>query len=123
MPKVKRIHRQRKQTPEQQAEEKAIREKFQKEKPSLRELIDSGDLTEVSTMGDYWEIQRTFAALKSLREEQGLSITDMCERTGMDRAAVSRLENGQIANPTINTMNRYARALGKRVMVSLADES
>jgi transcriptional regulator with XRE-family HTH domain len=40
----------------------------------------------------------------------------------MDRAAVSRLENGQIANPTINTMNRYARALGKRVMVSLADE-
>jgi len=42
MPKVKRIHRQRKQTPEQQAEEKAIREKLQKEKPSLQGLIDSG---------------------------------------------------------------------------------
>jgi DNA-binding XRE family transcriptional regulator len=122
MSKAKRIHRQRKQTPEQEAEERAVREKFQKEKPSLQELIDSGDLAEVSTMGDYWEIQRTFAAFKSLREEQGLSITDMCERTGMDRAAVSRLENGQIANPTINTMNRYARALGKRVMVSLTDE-
>ncbi len=123
MSKANRIYRQRKQTPEQEAEEKAIREKFQKEKPPLQELIDSGDLTEVSTMGEYWDLKITFAALKSLREEQGLSITDMCERTGMDRAAVSRLENGKLANPTINTMSRYARALGKRVMVSLADDS
>ena len=31
----------------------------------------------------------------------------------MDRAMISRLENGQIDNPTISTMTRYAKALGK----------
>jgi transcriptional regulator with XRE-family HTH domain len=59
--------------------------------------------------------------LKALREQQGLSISDMAQRTGMDRAMISRLENGQVDNPTISTMTRYAKALGKRVVVSLKD--
>lgn len=41
----------------------------------------------------------------------------MAERTGMDRAMISRLENGQIDNPTLATVGRYAKALGKRVVV------
>ena len=116
-----RVHRPRVQTPEQEAEERAIRRRFQEEKPALRELVDSGDLAGVTTMGEFWELKRTFAALKRLRQEKGLSITDLSDMTGMDRAAISRLENGQLANPTISTMNRYAEALGKRVVVSLAD--
>ena len=72
-------------------------------------------------MGEYWELRKTFAALKATREQQGLSITDLAERTGMDRAMISRLENGQIDNPTIATMARYAKALGKKVVVSLVD--
>ena len=36
--------------------------------------------------------------------------------TGMDRAMISRLENGQIDNPTIANMTRYARAMGKKVL-------
>lgn len=39
----------------------------------------------------------------------------------MDRSALSKLENGGRANPTIETLVRYAEALGKRVVVSLAD--
>jgi len=34
---------------------------------------------------------------------------------------ISRLENGQIDNPTIATMTRYAKALGKKGFVSLVD--
>ena len=119
----KRSHRPRAQTPEQEAEERAIRERFQKAKPSLRELLDQGDIGEVTTMGDFWELKKTFAALKAIRQRKGLSITEMSERTGMDRAAISRLENGQIGNPTIATVSRYASALGKRVVVTLADQS
>ena len=63
----------------------------------------------------------TFAALKVLREQQGLSISDMADRTGMDRAMISRLENGQLGNPTLATVGRYAQALGKRVVVTLVD--
>ena len=67
-------------------------------------------------------VRKTFAALRAIREQQGLSISDQAERTGMDRAMISRLETGQVDNPTISTMSRYARALGKRVVVSLVDE-
>jgi transcriptional regulator with XRE-family HTH domain len=71
--------------------------------------------------GEYWELRKTFAALQALREQQGRSLSDLAERTGMDRAMISRLENGQVDNPTIATVSRYAKALGKRVVVSLMD--
>jgi ribosome-binding protein aMBF1 (putative translation factor) len=118
---VPRIHRPRVQTLEQEAAEQAIRNRFQDEKPSLQDLVASGDVTQVLSMGEYWELRKTFAALKQLREQQGLSVSDLAERTGMDRAMISRLENGHVDNPTIGTMSRYATALGKRVVVSLVD--
>lgn len=121
--KAKRIHRPRMQTPEQEAAEQAIRQRFQEEKPRLEDLVASGDVAQVFTMGEYWELRKTFATLKTLRESQGLSISDLVERTGMDRAMISRLENGLVDNPTIATINRYAKALGKRVVVSLVDET
>jgi len=34
-------------------------------------------------------------------------------RAGIDKGALSRLENGQQFNPTVNTLTRYVRALGK----------
>lgn len=116
-----RIHRPRVQTPEQKAAEQAIRERFQHDKPSLQDLVDGGDIDQVYSMGEYWELRKTFSALKSLREQQGLSISDMAERTGMDRAMISRLENGQLDNPTLATVGRYAKALGKRVVVNFVN--
>ena len=116
-----RMHRPRVQTPEQEAAERAVRDQFQKERPSLQELVASGDIAQVFTMGEYWELRKTFAALKSLRERQGLSVTDVAERTGLDGDLISRLESGQIDNPTVATMSRYAQALGKRVLLSLVD--
>jgi transcriptional regulator with XRE-family HTH domain len=74
-------------------------------------------------MSEYWELRKTFGILKALRESLGVSITEMSNRTGIDRAAISRLENGHVDNPTIETLNRYARALGKRVVVGLVDDS
>jgi ribosome-binding protein aMBF1 (putative translation factor) len=119
--KASRIHRPRVQTPEEEAAEQAIRQQFQQDRPSLQELVDRGDVGQVFTMGEYWELRKTFAALKALRERQGLSISDLADRTGMDRAMISRLENGQVDNPTIATVSRYALALGKRVEVRLID--
>ena len=55
------------------------------------------------------------AELKRRREEQGLSLADMAERSGLDRALLSRLENGKILNPTLGTVWRYAEAIGARI--------
>ncbi|MSR30862.1 MAG: XRE family transcriptional regulator [Gemmataceae bacterium] len=40
----------------------------------------------------------------------------------MDRSALSKLETGQGANPTVETLVRYAEAVGKRLAVSLTDK-
>jgi transcriptional regulator with XRE-family HTH domain len=61
------------------------------------------------------------ASLRLERERQGLSLTDLAERTGIDRATISKLETGKIANPTLLTLRTYAAALGKRLSWSLAD--
>ena len=41
----------------------------------------------------------------------------------MDRSAISKLENGQRPNPTVETLARYAQAVGKRLVVSLTDST
>jgi transcriptional regulator with XRE-family HTH domain len=56
---------------------------------------------------------------KEAREEAGLSLADLSERTGIDRATLSKFENGVRGNPTLATMTRYAEALGLRIEVLL----
>ena len=63
-------------------------------------------------------VRQVIAKLRQLREEQGLSLTDMEERTGMTRANLCRLEN-EGRNIQLRTVERYARALGCRVEVQL----
>ena len=66
-------------------------------------------------------LRQALAALRAERERQGLSLADMHERTGIDRAALSRLENNEDANPTLSTLERYAQAVGKQMVVLLSD--
>jgi DNA-binding XRE family transcriptional regulator len=65
------------------------------------------------------ELIEALAGLRRERERQGLSLTDMAERTGIDRATISKLETGKIGNPTIGTLRTYAKALGRRLAWSL----
>lgn len=105
---------QRTRTPEEIARHKAIRDRFQKEKPSLEQLVDSGEYNEPVPMGEYLSIRQAVFALKKAREEAGLSLADVAERCAIDKSALSRIESGQHINPTISTLCRYAHALGMR---------
>lgn len=67
-------------------------------------------------------LEAALQMLKMERERQGLSLADVTERTGIDRPNLSRLENEPAANPTVATLARYADALGKRLLVVLADK-
>jgi transcriptional regulator with XRE-family HTH domain len=64
-------------------------------------------------MGDAITFLRFIMSLRRERERLGLSLSDVAERAGIDKGALSRLENGQQLNPTVNTLTRYVRALGK----------
>ena len=111
---MKRIIRDGRLSPEEAAKYKTIREQVAAELPELiarhRKRMASLD-----------QLDGLVAQLKTAREAKGLSLADLTELTGMDRSALSKLETGQRANPTVETLVRYAEAVGKRLVVSLAD--
>lgn len=67
------------------------------------------------------ELARAAELLRAERLEQGLSLADIQEKSGMSRAAICRLENLVDANPTVATLDRMAEALGKRLVIALRD--
>lgn len=106
-------------TPEEKAKLRSIRQHFQSARPTPEELIKSGDVEEFVPLGDYLSLREAVLALKKQREQRGLSLTAVAERSNMDKAAVSRLENGLQANPTIDTLNRYAAAIDAEIVWSV----
>jgi ribosome-binding protein aMBF1 (putative translation factor) len=115
---ARRVFRSNQKATEERVREQKLREKLQKDRPSLEDLIRTGacDPDAVMTMGMYFDIQTALQALKRERERSGLSIGDVAGRSGLDRAVVSRLENGKQDNPTVATLMRYAAAVGKRFL-------
>ncbi|HEV3260815.1 MAG TPA: helix-turn-helix transcriptional regulator [Gemmataceae bacterium] len=65
--------------------------------------------------------QTVHLELRKAREHAGLSLGRLAELCGIDTAAVSRLESGRHAKPTLGTLARYATAVGKKLVVSLED--
>jgi DNA-binding XRE family transcriptional regulator len=111
---MKRIIRDRRLTPEEAAKYEAIRAQVAEEMPDLIARHHE-------RMATLDQLQELLAQLKAAREAKGLSLADLTELTGMDRSALSKLETGQRANPTVETLVRYAEAVGKRLTVSLTD--
>lgn len=116
------LFRANRKSAEEREREKVLRAKLQ-ERPTLEDLIRSGecDPDAVMTMGMYYDIQGALQALKRERQRRGLSVGDVAKRSGLDRAVVSRLENGKQDNPTLATLMRYAAALGKRFLWAYED--
>jgi len=56
-------------------------------------------------------------AMLELRSKQNLTQQELADRTGINRADISKIENGN-ANPSLKTMKRLAAAMGKRVHIS-----
>ena len=50
------------------------------------------------------------------REAQHMTQTELAERTGLRQSNISRIEKGQ-ASPTLATLRRIARGLGKELQV------
>ena len=55
-------------------------------------------------------------AIVEARTSQNLTQKELAERTGINQADISKLENGN-ANPSIKTLQRLAAALGKTLKI------
>ena len=95
------------------ARHKAIRQEFV-DRPTQEELQHD---SETIKAGSYFAVKQLLHELKQARLAAGLTLADVAKRTGMDQATLSRLETGRQPNPTIDTLWRYARAVGRELQL------
>lgn len=100
------------------AEATAARDALERERREQGKIATAGEPTEPD---DAIATAQFIGGLRRHREQAGLSLGDVADRSGIDKASLSRLENGWYPNPTVNTLARYARAIGKRLILDLED--
>lgn len=103
---------------EDRARHRAIRELFRDWHPSPEELIASGQGADFDIRGEYGQLRPFIDEMKRAREAAGLTLAEISRRCGIDQPALSRLENGRNKNPTLDTLWRYAAAVGRRLILS-----
>jgi DNA-binding XRE family transcriptional regulator len=105
-------------SPEQRAQHQAIRDAFRDWHPGPEELIASGAAARLGLNVVHFPAEGLIRRLKASREAAGLTLADVSARCGIDQPALSRLENGHTQNPTLDTLWRYAAAVGRRLVLS-----
>jgi len=106
---------------EDRARHQAIRDKFRNWHPSPEELIASGEGANFDLHGEYRELRPFLEEIKRAREAAGLTLAEVSRRCGIDQPALSRLETGHNKNPTLDTLWRYAAAVGRRLVLTTAE--
>jgi DNA-binding XRE family transcriptional regulator len=100
-------------TPEERAEEEAIRRRHAanpvRERPA-------GAVNRQS----FAAILGLVARFEAVREARGLTLAEVAGRMGIDAPALSRLETGKVLNPTLATLYKWAEALGQKLDVDLS---
>jgi DNA-binding XRE family transcriptional regulator len=99
------------------ARHRAIRRELQ-HCPTQEELEAGGSHEGPIKSGAYFRVRILIHELKKAREAAGLTLAAVSKRTGMDQATLSRLENGRQPNPTVDTLWRYARAVGRELVLT-----
>jgi ribosome-binding protein aMBF1 (putative translation factor) len=113
---TERAHRRLNRKPKDVARLKAVRERYQKEKPTVEQLLAEGGHKDTTPLGELLLVHRIAHRIKEERRRQAMSLAVLSKKTGIDAAALSRLENGRQANPTLDTLQRVAAALGKQLV-------
>ncbi|RNE46144.1 helix-turn-helix domain-containing protein [Lacticaseibacillus paracasei] len=66
-------------------------------------------------------IIKTLADLESERIKQGISQKDFAEKIGMKQPQLAKIERLD-SLPTLATLNRYAKGLGKEIRLSIVTQ-
>jgi DNA-binding phage protein len=113
---AKQETRDRKLTPEEAAKYRKMREEIELEKPDI-----IAKAQQARREARRRQLAVVMQALRAAREAKGLSLADVYRQTGIDRSALSKLENVTNENPTIETLLRYAEVVGKRLEIQVVD--
>lgn len=87
----------------------------------MREAYDIAEANkkDIIQEGREWldAARQRLAFLREARERAGLSLEQVAERMGVDKSNLAKLEKA--GNPTVETLERYAAALGQRLVMTL----
>ncbi len=120
---IKRVTQRSERTPEETTRLRADRARYQRDKPTIEQLLAEGGHADTLPLGEFLTLQELMLQVRRERERQQVTLAQMEERTGIDQAALSRLETGKQVNTTFDTVGRILRALGKELVWSLRDLS
>jgi DNA-binding Xre family transcriptional regulator len=109
----KRITRDRRLTAEEKETYRIVRQQIAEELPDI--------MRRGRQAKQRLHLKQVIKALREQRQQQGMSLADLKERTGIDRGTLSKMENESDPNVTMNTLLRYAEAVGKTIAVQLED--
>jgi DNA-binding phage protein len=98
-----------------------LRNAVEQEFPPGKAKRPPRDPNQPADLGEYFDLRALLGELRKAREAQGLSLSDVQRATGIDPSALCRIESGENGNPTVNTLIRYARAIGRRINVALVE--
>ncbi|SFI07470.1 helix-turn-helix domain-containing protein [Planctomicrobium piriforme] len=107
---IQRVHRQL-----TDAERKVYQERLEQIEIDKPELLRQG--RDLRAAHDAL-VEKVVQELADAKEASGMSLSALEEQTGIDRSRLSRFFTSG-SNPTLLTLNRIARALGKEIVVTL----
>ena len=67
------------------------------------------------------DVQRLAARIKACREQEGLTLLETAERSGVAPSTIQKIETGQMV-PTVVVLNKIARGFRRRVSYFVGDE-
>jgi len=71
-------------TPDELAEIREVRQRFQREKPTLEQVLAATGQTEAIPLGEYLQLQELLHSLQLERKRQQVSLAELAKRTGYD---------------------------------------
>src|SRR5579862_9266158 len=108
-------------TPQQIAEHKKWRKIYREKRPSLEELIASGEFQSPVAQGAFMAVRAAVWELKKCREQSALDTKTIAKRSGLDEMVIQRLEKGDEPSPSIDLLYRYALGIGKTLLLKFED--
>ena len=78
------------------------------------------DMKDPAFKAEYERLEPEFQIIRAIidaREESGLTQEELSKRSGINQANISKLEHGN-ANPSISTLQKLAKGLGKKLVIS-----
>jgi hypothetical protein len=103
-------------SPEQLADELKVRQQHQ-EHPVRRPPASA------LNRQSFTALLNLLARFKTVRENQRLTVAEVADRMGIDEPILSQMESGNLLNPAIATLFRWAEVLGQKLQIDLGADA